>query len=321
MSTPVLKRSITLNFMGDWGNANLHRAFGWLSSEMVNLCGPHTRIAIWNGNGAMRNLRAVGRGEVDVALVTPAHFVAMALDGRGPCADEFYPHLRALGHVPQHDRLIFAVRKEFGVASFGDLREKKPPLRISVGLDDGDNFMGMAAQYVMAKSGISRREFESWGGRYIENETPRACVNEVLAGNADAIMQEAVMTQYWRAMTDKIDFDFIEIEQRARDALIRDLGWPSARLPKGYLRGMDREMEFLDFSHFLLVTTTDLPDDVAYGLSWCLVEKWSGLEEQYRHLPPERSPVSYPLDARAACRTPIPLHPGAERYFRDKKLL
>jgi TRAP-type uncharacterized transport system substrate-binding protein len=76
-------------------------------------------------------------------------------------------------------------------------------------------------------------------------------------------------------------------------------------------------MEFLDFSHFLLLTTTDLPDDVAYALAWSLIERFSTLEMQYRHLPPERSPVSYPIDPKAACRTPIPLHPGAERYFRE----
>jgi hypothetical protein len=139
----------------------------------------------------------------------------------------------------------------------------------------------------------------------------------MLAGRADAIFQEAVMTQYWRDMADKLDLAFLPIERAARDKLGAELGWPSASLPKGYLRGMDRELEFLDFSHFLLVTTTAIPDDVAYAMAWSLVERWDDLEVQYRHIPPERSPVSYPLDPQAACRTPIPLHPGAERYFRE----
>jgi uncharacterized protein len=317
LQAPRIERSITLQFKGDWGRANLHRAFGWLSTEMLLLCGPHTRIGIWNGNGAMTNLLAVARGEVDVSLVTPASFAAMALDGRGPLKGEKHPHLRALGHVPQNDRLIFAVRKELGISSFEDLRKKKPALRIAAGLDDGDNFMGLAAQELMNKSGIPRKEFESWGGRYIEHETPGECVGEMVKGNADAIIQEAIMTHYWHSMADKIDLAYLEIEPKARDSLKQELGWSTATLPKGYMRGMDREMEFIDFSHFLLVATTDLPDDVAYALSWCLVEKWANLEDQYRHLPPERSPVSYPLDPRAAARTPIPLHPGSERYFRQ----
>jgi uncharacterized protein len=317
MDAPVIGRSIRLHFQGDWGRANLHRAFGWLSTEMLTLCGPHTRIAIWNGTGAVNNLLAVGRGEVDVALVTPASFAAMALDGRGPLKGESFPNLRALGHVPQHDRLIFAVRKEFGIASFDELRKKKPALRIVAGLDNNENFMGLAAQELMAKSGIPRSEFESWGGRYIEHETPGDCVAEMMKGNADAIIQEAIMTHYWHSMADKIDLTYVEIEPKARDALKQELGWSTATLPKGYMRGMDREMEFIDFSHFLLVARADLPDDVAYALSWCLVERWSNLEDQYRHLKPERSPVSYPLDPKAAARPPIALHPGSERYFRQ----
>ena len=38
-------------------------------------------------------------------------------------------------------------------------------------------------------------------------------------------------------------------------------------------------------------------------------------------MPPERSPVSYPIDPKAACQVGIPLHPGAERYFRDAPLM
>jgi hypothetical protein len=314
---PKSERSVTLNFRGDWGRANLHRALGWLGYELGTLFGRYTRIAIWNGRGGLDNIRAVGRGEVDVALATPAAFARMAQEGKGPCAAEAYPHLRALGHVPQHDRLILAVRRDLGIASFEDIRRKKPKLRITTGIDDGETFMGMAAQAVMAASGLPRADIEGWGGSYIEREEPRQCVAEMLAGRADAIFQEAVMTQYWRDMADKLDLAFLPIEPAARDRLAATFGWPSAILPKGYLRGMDRELEFLDFSHFLLVTTTALADDVAYSMAWSLVERWDDLEVQYRHIPPERSPVSYPLDARAACRTPIPLHPGAESYFRE----
>jgi uncharacterized protein len=314
---PAINRSVTLHFRGDWGRANLHRSLGWLSSQMVGLCGPHTRIAIWNGTGALDNVRAVGRGEVDVALVTPGAFTRMSFEGIGPGADERFAHLRALGSVPQNDRMIFAIRSELGVRSWDELRRKKPALRITAGLDDGVNFMGMAAQKLMEKSGLPRAEIERWGGRYVERGEPHLCIEEMMKGNADAIIQEAAMTRGWSNMAEKIDLTYLPIEPAARDAIEAELRWPSAKLPKGYLRGMHEEMEFLDFSDFLLVTTTDLPDDIAYALAWALIETWQVLEDQYRHLPPERSPVSYPIDPKAACRTPIPLHPGAERYFRD----
>jgi TRAP-type uncharacterized transport system substrate-binding protein len=314
---PQLGRSITLSFMGDWGRANLHRALGWLGYEMLSLTGPHTKYAIWNGRGGLDNIQAVGRGQVDAALAVPVPFVRMAVEGKGRCAGETFPHVRALGYVPQDDRMVVGIRKELGIRSFAELREKKPKLRIAAGPDDGISFMGVAAQMLMEAHGIPRAEFERWGGRYVEHEEPRQCTRAMLDGSADAIIQEAVMTQYWHDMTDKVELSFLPVEPQARDSLARDFHLPSAPLPRNYFRGMTSETLCLDFSHFLFITTTDLPDDIAYALAWCLVERWETLEQQYRHIPPERSPVTYPIDPKAVCRTPIALHPGAERYYRE----
>ena len=50
---PRLHRSITLHFMGDWGQANLHRVCGWLAQEVGDRSGAHSRFAIWNGRGGV----------------------------------------------------------------------------------------------------------------------------------------------------------------------------------------------------------------------------------------------------------------------------
>jgi len=314
---PKIDRSVTLHFKGDWGRANLHRVLGWLGYELCRLSGPHTSFAIWNGRSGLDNLQAVGRGQVDVSLVVPVSFVRMAAEGRGRFAGEKFPHIRALGYVPQNDRMIMAVRSDLGIRSFADLRAQKPKLRIAAGLDDGVSFMGMAAQMLMEAHGIPRAELESWGGGYYEREEPRNCTAAVLNGECDAVIQEAVMNSYWTELADKVDLTFLPLEPAARKTLKEDFGIPLATLPKGYLRGIDNEMEFLDFSHFLLVTTTDLPDDIAYAMAWSLIERFGTLQAMYSHNPPERSAITYPIKPKEACRTLIPLHPGAERYFRD----
>lgn len=314
---PKVARSVTLHMRGDWGRANLHRALGWLGYELLSLTGPHTRYAIWNGRGGLDNVRAVGRGEVDLALATPAPFMGMAMDGKGPCAGEAYPHIRALGFVPQHDRLVVALRRDLGITSWAELRERRPKLRITLGPSDGISFMGIGADLLLEAHGLPRAALSQRGATFLEYEEPHLCTSAMRDGEANMIIQEAVMTAYWRELAEKRDLVFLPIEAGARDKLKAELGLPTTTLRKDYLRGIDREMEFLDFSHFMLLTTTDLPDDIAYALSWSLIERFSTLEAQYRHLPPERSPVSYPIDPKAAGRTSIPLHKGAERYFRD----
>jgi TRAP-type uncharacterized transport system substrate-binding protein len=165
--------------------------------------------------------------------------------------------------------------------------------------------------------GLPRAALERQGASFIEHDEPRQCTRAMLDGEADVIIQEAVMTSYWQELANKRDLVFLPLEPQARDLLQSEFGLPSGSLPANYLRGMDRTMEFLDFSHFLLLTTSDLPEDVAYALAWSLVERWETLEMQYRHIPPERSPVTYPIDPKAVCRVPIPLHAGAARYFRE----
>jgi hypothetical protein len=125
------------------------------------------------------------------------------------------------------------------------------------------------------------------------------------------------MTRWWQELANSRGLSFIPIDATVLEQLEREYGWPRAVLPAGYLRGLDTPLETLDFSDFLVIVRADMPEDVAYLLAWCLGETRAALEAQYRHIPPERSPVTYPLDPAKMARTPIPLHLGAERYYRE----
>ena len=101
------------------------------------------------------------------------------------------------------------------------------------------------------------------------------------------------------------------------DELQERLGWPRRTVPAGYIPGLDKPLTTIDFSDFLVICNEDLPDDVAHLLSWAMCETKEILERQYRHLAPERSPVTYPLDPSKIARTTIPLHDGARRYYEE----
>lgn len=226
---PHIDRSITLQLKGDWGTANLHRVCGWISQELTDRAGPHTRIGIWNGRGFSDNVHAVGRGEVHVALTTPTAFAVAALDGRGVYRDEFYPDLRALGVVPQRDRLVVAVHSSLGVNSFAELRESKPALRVATSVGDGVNHVGLAAHVVLQRSGI---DVLGWGGQFLSDERPFESLDNVLDGHANAIVHEAVMLPHWQQFG--ADYRFLEIEQEVLESLELDFGWPAATVDDGF---------------------------------------------------------------------------------------
>ncbi|HEX2313086.1 MAG TPA: TAXI family TRAP transporter solute-binding subunit [Thermomonospora sp.] len=305
-----IDRSITLHLRGDWGMANLHRVCGWLSQEVSDRCGPHTRVAIWNSRGFVDAVRAVGRGEVDVALATPAAFVTAALDGRGVYADEHYPELRALGVVPQRDRLVVGVHRSLGIESFARLRAEKPALKVATSVNDGINHVGLSAHELLTRSGV---DVVGWGGEFLEDERPFESFAHVREGRANVIVHEAYMLPTWQTFA--ADLNFLEVEQEVLDGLWNDFAWPEAVVDADHFHPGSPRFRTLDFSDFLVLTRSDLPEDVAYLIAWVLGETRERIEAQYRHIPPQRSPITYPLDPVTMGRAPIPLHPGAAAYY------
>lgn len=297
---PKVKRSYALELMGDLGGGPLHRVAGWLSREMSRRSGPHTRIAIWSGRGHVDNLRAVGRGEVDIALVTPASFARMAVAGGGPYAREPYPDLLALGTIPAPDRLLFAVSAGTGVRSFKDLREDRPPLRIATAPNDGIHHVGMGVSNVLERSGTSRQAIEGWGGRFIELEDARHCTEAVLDGEADAVFHAGIGDAGWPRLAGERAMNFLPVEADVGEHFEK-VGWPCATLAKGTFRGVTEDVVTMDFSDVLLVCRKDLAEDVAYLAAWCLAETVDGEK----------------LDPKRIAAAVLPLHQWARAYYES----
>lgn len=321
MRGPRIARSIELHMRGDWGLANMHRILGWLTSGFCDRAGPASRTAIWTGMGGRQNVRAVSDGLIDVAVMTPACLLAGARDGTGAFAGAAHPDLRALGVLPQRDVMAFAIRPELGLTDFAGIIAAAPPLRIAVAPDDGDNLLGWGGQRLLEAVGLSRAAVESWGGGYVEHLHPSACLDAVMRGEADAVVQEAIMGPWWRNALREPGLRFLSVPADSLAVIAATEGWPAATLPADYLDGQPEPVTTLDFADFALVVRSDLPEDVAHLLAWCLTETCGQLEAQFRHIPPQRSPLTYPLDPAAMARTPIPLHPGAERHYRELGVL
>jgi hypothetical protein len=315
---PRLARSHTLQFIGDWGGANFHRICSWLCQEFCDRAGARSRIAIWNTvDGGIDSARSVFNGEVDMAIITPAYALPAAFTGANIYAGQAMPSLRALAVLPQRDRLVLALPGELGIHSFAELRERRPALRIATSQDNDANLIGYVARRFMEAHGIDEATLESWGGRYIDSARPDLSIRRFSDGTADAVLQEAIMTPWWRTAVDARKAILLPAEDSALRHLESEHGWLRAELAGNFFPGQPEALPALDFSDFVLVVRDDMPDDVAHLLTWCAVERREGIERQYRHLPPERSPLTYPLDPHAMARTPIPLHAGARRYFEE----
>lgn len=319
---PFVDRVLHLDFMGDWGQANFHRICSWLCQEVCERSAHGTRVAIWNtvGGGADAPI-SVSRGEIDLCLATPAALLASAVAGTGLFAMEPLPNLRALATLPQTDRMVFAIDPKFGVRTFADLRRTRPPIVIATAPDDGISLIGYVAARFLEAHGIDVATLESWGGSLVVDQRPEVALARMERGEADAVLQEAIMTPWWQTMMTARSAVALPAEDAALEIMERAHGMGRATLPPHYLPSQPEALSALDFSDFVVLVRSDMPGDVAHLLTWALVETRDAIERQYRHIPPDRSPLTYPLDPHRMANTPIPLHEGALRYYRSAGLI
>jgi TRAP transporter TAXI family solute receptor len=82
-------------------------------------------------------------------------------------------------------------------------------------------------------------------------------------------------------------------------------------VPRGTYRGIDQDVETLGVSN-LLMCRKDLDERLVYQLTKSLFDAIPALEAAH--------PVASLIDPEEAPATPIPLHPGAARFYREREI-
>lgn len=252
----------------------------------------------------------VARGEVQVAIINPAGPLALALRGTGPFKIPI--PLRAITVIPSPDQLAFAVTERTGLKSLRDVCERRFPLRISI-RGQLDHSLHLVVKEVLSAAGFSLDDVVSWGGevRYdagLPNSPTR--LGAVQRGEVDMLIDEAVRSWVNAAVDSHmriLPFDEALLEQLER------LGFRRAVISKANYTKLTEDVPTLDFSGFPVYTHVNVPDNIVSSIC-------SALEARKEKIPwQEEGPL--PLDRM--CRdTPegplnIPLHPAAERFWRE----
>jgi TRAP-type uncharacterized transport system substrate-binding protein len=255
---------------------------------------------------------AVLDGTVDIAIATPT--AAIAALPSGPLHVAGASRLRALGTLPQRDRLVVAVDASLDVSSIGDLAAIAPGLRIATSPNDGINLIGLAAHELLRAEGADPAGLVADGATFSNHERPFPAIAEFARGEANVLIHEAIMMPAWQRVTDVRPVRYLPISGRGA-ATFAEWGWPTAVVPAGYLPTLDHDLTTLEFSDFLLLCREDLPDEVVRLAAWCMIATRGALEVQYQHIPGDRSPLNHPLVPASIRSTVLPLHPAAAAAY------
>lgn len=288
------------------GNRDLCITVGSGSGEAFK---PWLRLA--TGSAIMAH--AVAKGDIEMAFVNPSAMLTQAYRGVG-LFDMPLP-LRIIGSYPSFDRFVIAARESLGFHSLYDIKKARYPLHVSLREDPTHSTLVLIDQ-LLAVHGMSIAEIESWGGRVHPAGPPsdQRRLDGLRDGSIDAVFDEGISAWLDTALANGM----VPLELDA-DAFARlgALGWRRVPLKAGRFSYLDRAADCIDFSGWPLYAAASLPDQLAYDVC-------AAFGARHDEMPwEERTHQGIGQIGKETDATPmdVPLHPGAERWYREQGYL
>jgi len=256
-------------------------------------------------SGGAGNPPLLHQKKATIALGYP-YLTVLAMRGEEPYKEPMKELRMLVGHLDTYWNLL-AVRKETKISSFDELKEKKFPLRLVM------TPKGSTGEWinnaVLNAYGITFKDIESWGGKITLTSFANA-VQMVKDGHADAWGHVASPGHpSWTEISSTVDLKFFSLSEAATKKLVDKYGFAPTFIPKGTFRGILNDLPAIGW-YTNLITTTDLSEEVAYKITEAICSNKAAIEAAYNG--------AETFEPKNAWDTPVPLHAGAEKYYKDK---
>lgn len=284
---------LSIPFTGAW--ESIGRALA--SSYGTRL--PHVRPDVVMGQSLESQVDAMQAGTVDLAL-EDAETAYLAYSSGTPAVASPHTALRAIG-VLFSIAVQIAVPAQTGITSIDQLRGR----RVDVGAPGG------------SVDRASRIILESYGFGF-DRIVPVASGSDTLAqfrsGTLDArVFYSAFKHPVIDDISRDVDVRVLPIDRRVLGAIQeRHHFLKTTTIPAGTYRNQTSDVRTVGMD-VLLLCRQDLSESLAYDLTRALFESVPALQQAH-----ESAGL---IDAERGPTAPIPLHPGAARYYREREIL
>jgi TRAP-type uncharacterized transport system substrate-binding protein len=266
--------------------------------------------------GGIGILSLVDQKKFDFGFANPSGLARMALLGRGPYRKKLA--LRAVGVFPSWDRLVFAVRKDTGIRSLEEIKEKKYSLSVSTRSGGRHHTTLYIIDEVLRAYGFSLADIMKWGGKILRVSRPSGPdrAEHIRSGTANAVFDEGIKS--WGDWALEAGMRFLPVRE---DVLKRmqGFGFGGAPLTRAAFPNLEEEITTVDFSGWTFLCHQKLPGALAYQMATAI----DRCHERIRADHLNRKTMTMQEFCRGGDGGPvaIPLHPGAKKYYREKGYL
>ena len=277
-----------------------------------NGSGTSFRPALRMATGSPILAHDVANGRLEMAMVNPSGLLTQAYRGVG-MFDKPLP-LRAIGVYPTWDWFIFVVNPKTGLKSLWDIKKQQYPLHVSVKEDVTHSTRVMIDQ-VLGFYGYSLADIISWGGKLNVTGAPADPRRMTLLpdGKLDAIFDEGLAIWFNEAL--RHGMRPLEIEPECFDYLAK-LGWRRNHAPKQLFPLLDKDHPAIDYSGWPLYAHENLSEQLAYDVAAAFAARQDEIpweETGYK------GDIAQVFEDSYSTSLDVPLHAGAERFYRELK--
>ena len=268
---------------------------------------PGSNIDVKPRAGGVGNPRLVGKNE------TPLGFSftvtnRWAFEGKEAYKEKI-ENLRGLvGGLDTYYLVAVATRK-LGISSVREIKDKKLPVKVYT---QPIGALGeFAGRQLLRAAGMSYADIKSWGGS-TNHVGYNIIIDAFKDGRADILF--AVVTPKHPSVSEivtAVDVKFLGLDPESAKALV-PLGYSPATMPPETFKGQSEPVSTVGFPT-VLITNKELPEPVAYTITKTVLENKDALVRGHAGLA-----EFDPKTAWQADKVGIPLHPGAEKAYREK---
>ncbi|KAF0675369.1 TAXI family TRAP transporter solute-binding subunit [Profundibacterium mesophilum] len=292
--------------IGTGGVTGVYYPTGGAICRLVNRDRKETgiRCSVESTGGSVYNLNAIRSGELEFG-VAQSDWQYHALNGSSKFEEQgAFEDLRAVFSVHPEPFTVVA-RADAGIESFADLKGK----RVNIG-NPGSGQRG-TMEVLMEAMGWGTDDFALASELQAAEQSQALCDNNIDAmvytvGHPSGSIQEA---------TTACDSVLVEVSGEAVDKLVDENPYyRTATIPGGMYRGNDEDTQTFGVGA-TFVSSASVPEDVVYAVTKAVFENI----DQFRGLHPafaDLDPKQMANDGLSA-----PLHPGAEKYYREAGLI
>jgi hypothetical protein len=258
--------------------------------------------------GAVENIAKVNMGKADVGL-TMASLYAEALNGKGAYAEKGkMENLRAVAFLADIPMSFFLVKQESPIASIEEIKSKKRGIRILTTTKGSSP--SVAAERMLAKYGMTFDDIKAWGGS-VSFVSYAEASNLIKDGHADAWIGPMVSAIVELATTTKMRM--LPIAPAVLDQLKTDHNYVKINLPKDKYYFVEKDTPHMAEA-VIVVAQASLPEAQVHAFTKSLSEnrdRVRSIHQTYGSYDP----------ATAWQNVGGPLHPGAEKYYRERGVM